>query len=112
MTAYSYEEKKRLFAKRLRELRHAIKHGFSEEKCRAAAERLRAARLGIVKCQFTMKISSAPYNFSAEAMAKRHKGIRRWLSMSAEEIVKSYETLPEKNRHEGSQREGDAQKSV
>jgi hypothetical protein len=110
MTAYSYEEKKRLFAKRLRELRHAIKRGFSEEKLRAAAERLRAARLGMFKCQFTLKITSEPYNFSAEAMAKRHKGIRRWLSMSADEIVKSYETLAEKNRHEISQREGAAQK--
>lgn len=111
MTAYSYEEKKRLFAKRLRELRHAIKHDFSEEKRRAAAERLRAARLGMFKCQFTLNVTSEPYNFSAEDLAKRHKGIRRWLSMSAEEIIKSNETLSEKNRHEGPQREGDAQKS-
>lgn len=110
MTAYSYEEKRRLFAKRERQLRHAIKHGFPEEKVRAVAEKLRAARLGIFKCQFTLKITSEAYNFSAEAMAKRNKGIRRWLSMSVEEIVKSYETLSEKDRHEGSQREGDAQK--
>jgi hypothetical protein len=112
MAAYSYEEKKRLFAKRLRELRHAIKHGFSEDKRRAAAERLRAARLAMFKCQFTLKITSEPYNFSADEMAKRHKGIRKWLSMSADEIVTSYETLSEKNRHEGSQREGAAQKPV
>jgi hypothetical protein len=111
MTAFSYEEKKLLFAKRERELNHAIKHGFSDAKLRVAAEKLRAARLGMFKCQFTLRSGDQPYTFSAEAMAQRNADIRAWLSMSAEEIVISYATISEENRHEGSQREGDAQKS-
>jgi hypothetical protein len=92
MTAYiaNHEKKRRIFAKREREMRHAIKHVAPAEKLRVAAEKLRAAKIGVFKCRYTMNSENQPHDFSPEEAAVHDDEVRRWMSMSAEEIVEMY----------------------
>lgn len=92
MTSYlaNHQKKQRIFAKRERELLHAIKHTFSQEKLLLAAEKLRAAKIGVFKCRFSANNANQPHNFSAEQMAERNEQVRQWLEMSSEEIVNMY----------------------
>ena len=92
MTAYiaNHEKKNRLFAKRERELLHAIKHEFSNARLEAAAERLRAAKLAVFKCRFTMNSVRQPHAFSPQQLATCDQRIRLWLAMSTEEIINRY----------------------
>jgi hypothetical protein len=92
MTAYivNHEKKQRLFAKRERELLHAIKHQLAEEKLMLAAEKLRAARIGVAKCRFTQYSENQPHNFSAEETAQKDNELKRWLTVSADEIIQRY----------------------
>jgi hypothetical protein len=92
MTAYiaNHEKKKRIFAKRERELVHAIRRQFAVEKLMVAAEKLRSAKIGVAKCRFAKHSEKQPYNFSAEETALRDKELQLWLTMSADEIVHLY----------------------
>jgi len=92
MTAYiaNHEKKNRIFEKRERELRHAIKHGFPLDKLHERAELLRAAKISVFKCKFTKNCENQPSNFSAAEMAARNKELAHWLAMSAEEIAEAY----------------------
>ena len=92
MPAYvaNHEKKKRIFAKRERELLHAIQHRFALEKLPVAAEKLRAARIGVAKCKFTEDSEYQPHNSSAEQMAVKVRELQQWLSMSVDEIIELY----------------------
>jgi hypothetical protein len=92
MTAYvaNHEKKLRIFAKRERELLHAIKHDAPAEKLSVAAERLRAAKINVYKCRFTKNCENQPHNFSPEEYAENNNELQRWLSMTTDDIVKSY----------------------
>lgn len=92
MTAYiaNHEKKHRIFAKRERELLHAIKHSFTEEKLLLTAEKLRAAKVSVFKCSFSKNSINQPHNFSPEEIAADNKQLELWLSMSSEEIVSMY----------------------
>ena len=92
MTAYiaSHEKKNRIFAKREREMLHAIKHGFPAEKLALVADKLRVAKINVFKCRFSKNSAKQPHNFSAAELAEYDKQVRRWLSMTSEEIVDVY----------------------
>lgn len=92
MTAYiaNHEKKRRIFAKREREILHAIKHGFTEEKLLLTAEKLRAAKVSVFKRAFSKDSVNQPHNFSPEEIAVDNKELQMWLSMSSEEIVIMY----------------------
>ena len=92
MTSYvaNHEKKNRIFAKRQRELLHAIKHEVPAERLLIAAERLRAAKIGVFKCRYSKSSEKQPHSFSPEADAAHNKQLQRWLSMSADEIVGMY----------------------
>lgn len=96
MTAYiaNHQKKNRIFAKRVRELQHAIKHDYSVEKLVAAAERVREAKMNVFKCQYTKSNSRQPHWFVADRIAAGNKQIQLWLAMSAEEIVAMYRQQP------------------
>ncbi len=92
MTAYvaNHEKKNRIFAKRERGLTHAIKNGFPEEKLIIAAEKVRAAKMSVFKCQFAKSTVLQAHKFSPEKMAANNKSIQRWLSMSTADIINEY----------------------
>jgi hypothetical protein len=92
MTAYvaNHQKKNRIFAKRERELLHAIKHGRPHEKLLVAVEKLRAAKIAVFKCQLTKNSENQPHNFSAEQLALHDKQIEHWLAMTSDEIVAMY----------------------
>jgi hypothetical protein len=92
MTAYiaNHEKKNRIFAKRERELCHAIKHSFPEERLLVAAEKLRSAKVAVFKCRFTKNSENQPYQFAPEEMAAHDRQVQLWLSYSANEIVNLY----------------------
>jgi hypothetical protein len=92
MTAYiaNHEKKNRIFAKREREMLHAIRHGFPAEKLLIAAEKLRAAKMAVFKCRFTKNSENQPYQFAPEEMAAHDRQVQFWLSSSADEIVDMY----------------------
>lgn len=94
MTAYiaNHEKKNRIFAKRERELRHAIRHNFAPEKLVVAAEKLRAAKIGVFKCRFTKHSENQPHSFSPQEMAEHDRDLQSWLSRSTEEIINLYRT--------------------
>ena len=86
MTCYiaNHEKVQRLFAKRERELRHAIHHTSDEAKIVRAAERLREARLKIFKSEFSRRsVLPARYWEPDEAA-------RGWQDRPVEEIVEEY----------------------
>lgn len=92
MTAYirNNEKKNRIFAKRERELLHAIKHDVSQEQLLLAAEFVRAAKISVFKCRFAMIGENQPHNFAPEEIAEHNKKLDEWLSISAEAIVERY----------------------
>ena len=92
MTAYiaNHEKKNRIFAKRERELLHAIKHSFPDEKLWVAAEKLRSAKIAVFKCRFTKNSENQPYQFAPEEMAAHNRQVQLWLSYSADEIINLY----------------------
>jgi len=94
MTAYiaNHEKKNRLFAKRDRELIHAIKNGFSSKKIGLAAEKVRKAKMAVFKCRFAKSTVLQPYTFSPEEVAANDKQVRDWLSMSTADIIERYRT--------------------
>jgi hypothetical protein len=96
MTAYiaNHEKKKQCFAKRERELRHLIKHSAPAEKQRVAAERLRAAKMGVFKCRYAMTSENMPHSFSPEAEALSDDEVRQWLEIMADQILEMYGSSP------------------
>jgi hypothetical protein len=94
MTAYvaNHEKKNRQFAKRERELIHAIRNGFSCTKIGVAAENVRKAKFAVFKCRFAKSTVRQPHTFSPEEMAANDEQIRKWLSMSTADIVEMYRT--------------------
>lgn len=69
---------------------HAIKNGFPEKKLVIAAEKVRAAKMNVFKCQFAKSTVHQAYKFSPEEMAANDKRIQRWLSMSTTDIINEY----------------------
>ena len=92
MTCYvaNHEKKNRIFAKREQELRHAIKHNLPADKILLAAEKVRAAKIAVFKCRFTKHSTNQPQSFRPEEIAAHDEELRRWLSMSGDEIVSTY----------------------
>jgi hypothetical protein len=86
----NHEKKKRIFAKRERELLHAIKHNSPQEKLFLAAENLRTAKIRVFKCRFSANKPNQPHTFSPQEMAAKNKQFQEWLLMSSEEIVDRY----------------------
>ena len=101
MTAYvaNHEKKNRLFAKRERELIHALKHSFSDDKTAAAAERLRDAKMGAFKCQFARFTAHQPHTLSPQEMAADNEQVRKWLLKSTADIIETYrKKIPAQSR--------------
>jgi hypothetical protein len=100
MTAYvpNHEKKKRIFEKRERELLHAINHDAPIERLLSAAEKVRAAKVSVYKCQSTQNSERQPQSFAADEFAEGNKNLRLWLSMSNDEIIALYrpKTRPRK----------------
>lgn len=92
MTAYiaNHQKKNRIFAKRVRELVHAIKNGYSSEKLAVAAERVREAKMNVFKCRFAKSTVSQAHNFSPAELAAGDAKIREWLTMSTAEIIEKH----------------------
>ncbi len=92
MTAYiaNHQKKKRIFAKRERRLLHAIRHGLPAQKLTELAEDLRTAKYSVFKCDFCKSNSHQPHKFSLEKMADKNKHVRRWLSMTSDDIIRVY----------------------
>ena len=89
MTAYVvyYQKKKRIFERRERELRYAIKNKLSYEKITKAAEKLRVAKLAIFKSEYS-RLSILPvhtYEMGAEA--------KQWEIMPIDEIIEKYRAV-------------------
>ena len=92
MTAYiaNHQKKNRIFRKREEELRHAIRHGFSVEKTHKAAERLRDAKYAVFKARFSQNSVLPAHLFSIDSVAGREPLVKKWISMTTEEIVVEY----------------------
>ena len=92
MTAYlvNHTKKKRIFAKREDELRHAIRHEYSEEKIAQAAEKLRAARFAVLKAKFSRFSVLPASSFSLDELAERDPAVAAWVNMTAIEIASKY----------------------
>ena len=62
MTAYlkNYQKKKRILAKREKDLVHAIRHQYPPAKLAKAAENLREARIHVFKSEFSRKNPMLP----------------------------------------------------
>ena len=92
MTAYvaNHEKKKRIFAKREQEMLHALKHDLSLEKLLVAAEKLRAAKIGVFKCRFSKNSEKQPHSVSPEEMAAHNDEVKLWLEISVDDIVDLY----------------------
>jgi hypothetical protein len=92
MTAYiaNHEKKKRMLAKRERELIHAIKNELSIDQISIAAEIVREAKMNVFKCDFSKSTSLQPHSFSPEEMAASTDLVRKWLDASTEDIVDIY----------------------
>ena len=86
MAAYlaNHQKKKRLLAKRERELLHALGNDLSDARIIKAAERLRAAKLSIFEMEFSRAstLSASHYLPEGEAL--------EWLEMSVDAIVAKY----------------------
>jgi hypothetical protein len=92
MPAYiaNHEKKKRILAKRERELIHAIKHDLPIERISFAAERIREAKMNVFKCDFSKSTEVQPHNFSPEEMAASNELVREWLHASTDDIIDAY----------------------
>ena len=92
MPAYvaNHEKKKRIFAKRERELIHAIKNCFPDDKVLVAAEKLREAKMNVFKCDFSKCSINQPHTFSPEKVATNTPKVQIWLSMSSDDIIEMY----------------------
>ena len=86
----NYQKKNRLFAKRERELVHALRNRFSIRKIDLAAEKLRMAKIAVFKSRFARGTALQPHTFSPEEMAARDEQVRKWLSMSTADIIDRY----------------------
>ena len=86
MTAYiaNHQKKKKIFQKREQELRHAIKHNFSQGKVAKAAEKLREAKLNVFKSEFS-KNSVLPASDYVPGEEAKH-----WEALPVEEIISQY----------------------
>jgi hypothetical protein len=82
-----HQGKNRIFAKRKRELLHAIRHDHPCEKLVKLAEKLRVAKIAVFKCRFALKSRLEPHEFDPHEEAAHDKQIQRWLSMTPDEIV-------------------------
>jgi hypothetical protein len=62
MTAYiaTHQKKLNILHKRERELIHALKHGYTQERLEKAAEKLRIAQLAMFKAKFTQNSALPP----------------------------------------------------
>ncbi len=86
MTAYiaNHQKKKNIFLKREQELLHAIKHGFTKQKLEKAAEKLREAKLGVFKSEFSKRSVLPASSYEPDEKAKE------WEVISVDEIIKQY----------------------
>ena len=86
MTAYiaNHQKKKRIFQKREQELRHAISHSYSQAKVAKAAEKLREAKLGVLKSEFSKNSVLPASNYVPGEEAER------WATLSVEDIISQY----------------------
>ncbi len=82
----NHQKKNRIFAKRERELLHAIKHDCPHEKLLEIAEKLRAAKIAVFKSRF----AEYTYNVALDTMASCSKEVQQWISMAPDEIVSIY----------------------
>jgi hypothetical protein len=92
MPAYiaNHEKKNRIFAKRERELIHAIKNGFPGERISIAAEKVREAKMSVFKCLFAKSTSRQPHTFSPEELASTNGQVQKWLLMTTADIIELY----------------------
>jgi hypothetical protein len=92
MTRYlaNHQKKNRIFAKRERELVHAIKNGLPAKELAKRAGRARDAKISVFKCRFAKSTELQPHAFSIEDLAKKDEQVRKWLTASTSEIVEMY----------------------
>ena len=86
MTAYipNHQKKKNLLSKREQELRHAIKNESAQARLVKCAERVKLAKLAVLKMEFSRNsvLPASSYQPSKEAM--------QWIDMDFENIVELY----------------------
>jgi hypothetical protein len=92
MVAYlvNHTKKKRIFRKREEELRHAVRHNFSRAKIEKAAEKLRGAKFAVFKAKFSQFSVLPAHAFSLDDLAEEKPFVKRWVSMSVDEIIAEY----------------------
>jgi uncharacterized protein YecE (DUF72 family) len=92
MPAYiaNHEKKNRIFAKRERELIHAVKNDLPSKEVSSRAESVREAKMSVFKCRFAKSTSLQPHAFSPEELAAVDEEVRKWWSMSTAEIIEMY----------------------
>ena len=80
----NHTKKYKLVRKREREITHAIKHNAKSEKLESLAERLREAKIGVFKMEFSRKSSlpASRYEPTSEAF--------KWQNMSVDDILALY----------------------
>ena len=80
----NHQKKKKIFRKREQELKHAIKHGFSQEKIAKAAEQLRQAKLNVFKSEYSKNSILPPSSYVPGEQAKM------WQAYTVSGIVAQY----------------------
>jgi hypothetical protein len=86
----NHQKKNRIFAKRERELRHAIKLELPLAKVHQLAEKVREAKIGVFKCRYAHSGSNQPHTFDPEQFAELDAEAYRWLTMTTEDVVEAY----------------------
>ncbi|MEN6307277.1 MAG: hypothetical protein ABFD91_05920 [Anaerohalosphaeraceae bacterium] len=82
-----------IFKQKEEELRHAIKHGFNPEKLAKAAEKVRTAKLYLIKA-LRQSLESICKEDDKPDVSVRLKNINQeeeeWISVSVDEIIERY----------------------
>jgi polyribonucleotide nucleotidyltransferase len=91
LSPYPGHKKTVIFKQREKELLHAIKNGFNNQKLHKAAEKLRAAKMHLIKA---MRQSIETYREEDKVPVKRLEKLKveaeEWESASAEDIINKY----------------------
>jgi tRNA U55 pseudouridine synthase TruB len=94
LSPYPCHKKTVIFKQREKELQHAIKNGFNIKKLHKAAEKLRSAKMHLIKA---LRQSVETYREEDEAPIKRLEKLRaeaeEWEKASVEDIIEKYRKL-------------------
>tara|TARA_R110002096_G_scaffold80412_3_gene188401 strand:+ start:380 stop:673 length:294 start_codon:yes stop_codon:yes gene_type:complete len=86
----NYQKKNKIAAKRERELLHAIRHNFDQDKILLAAQKFQDAKIAAAKSRWAQRTFAPSHDFSAEAIAKEDKRLAKWVDTTPEKIAETY----------------------